>query len=354
MSEPQPEKALATSEVQPSPERKSTIDLNESKNGTLARIQEDIQKSGAFMAESLSSLSDTMSEFSNEIRGIVQETRREIAEALSLGKSPNRLILGLEIWKKLQISGDAVVENREILKKIPKDAKIIFAPSHLTNHDLLIATYDLCKDFDLAITDESTHHHITQEPSIYLDLALTGFDNYFPIDYVFDKKESSGKRGVFNPENYFPMKEAMEKQNKAMIIAVHSPSPELGIMPDKGGIADVYLAQITENTVIVPMAVNIDFPEDDPRTEDNMDLKSFTSPPTAKIIYGEPIRFEKIPGIEKMRELAKKNEEKTATPEEHNEFIALKKALRDQATLLMYKIAELLPAGKRGKWTKIP
>ena len=289
-------------------------------------------------------------EIAEAIEFIGGPTSDQVDQIVPMCKSPFLLRKGLKLWKKLSIKGDIEVQGEENLKKIPENSNCIFASSHISGHDVPTVGNVLCEDFNLAIANQSTHHHFMQEPGMNLSIRLSGKKNYFPIDFEFDKSEEkvevNGKRGFFNPKNYVPMKDIMENRGKSMLMAAHSPS--LGSLPEKGGLGAIYLAQISENAVVIPIASIVDFPY--VQTTDAPNAKNLAKKPTAKVIIGEPLHLEKIIGIETYANLLEKEKENTLNPEEKSDLIRMKTELRNQSETLMQNIAKLMPRDKRGQW----
>lgn len=258
------------------------------------------------------------------------------------------------------------------MHSVPTKTPPIFAPTHITDPDIPIATTVLGRlktsagrAFNLAIADQSVHHEPGGEFWVYLGLKIAGPENFFPLDWP---KVEGKKRPRFNPKNFLPMQAAMVR-GKSIVIAAHNPvfTGQLG----KGGHGAVYLAQITGQP-IVPIAVD---------TEKTGALHR----PTARVIIGSPLHLRHIDGIEQyayliekwesrvtseeaaiLEALEEKKEHSTLTAEESEQTARLESkaftdeerrmwkkltaALREQSDILMRAIAALLPEEKRGMY----
>jgi hypothetical protein len=110
------------------------------------------------------------------------EFRPDLEQKVKREKTPKRLMLSIEALLKLQIS-DLKVEGLENLKELPPDAKVIVATSHTTDIDMPIAIKGLGNELNLAVANESVHHHFSEEAPTNIGLRVAGKDNFIPIDY---------------------------------------------------------------------------------------------------------------------------------------------------------------------------
>ena len=165
-----------------------------------------------------------------------------------------RLLMAIEADVKLA-TGDIQTHGEERLKEIPPAKKVIIATTHISDLDVPIATLKLGKYFDIAITNQSIHHSFLGEPRTNIGLRIAGRKNFIPID---TKKIEGKKQGEFNPQNFAPMRDALE-QGKTIIIAAHNPTQKWKL--SKGGYGAAYLTAICENVVILPVVVNIESDE---------------------------------------------------------------------------------------------
>jgi 1-acyl-sn-glycerol-3-phosphate acyltransferase len=262
-----------------------------------------------------------------------------------LKKSPENLMKAIKFFMDRTISS-LEVKGKEHLKEIPKDKKVIIAPSHSTDFDLPLAYYALGDDFKLRFTHESTLNKFSVDPLMAGAMRVYGKDNFLPIDY---KKDTEGihKKGSFNPDDYVAMKQAAE-EGDTLLIAAHNNSHD-GKMARNAGYADVYFAQLVDG-VIIPTAVDIE--SKDPAVTLSNKVKSLFKKTKAKVTIGEPISFPKIPGVENFADLVRKSKESRLDAEEQEEFHRIRIALREQSEEVMCRLAEMLPEEKRGVWNK--
>lgn len=261
------------------------------------------------------------------------------------GKSPEKIMKGIELFmkqfEKVEVSG------QEHVKEIPPERKVVVAVSHAGDFDVPLAYHALGNDMKIRFTDESVLHKITGgDPITYTLIKLGGEENFFPIDYKKKDKSGPKRRGSFNPENFIPMKEAMD-EGDAVLVAAHNPSWNKK-MEEQGGYADVYLAQIAD-AVILPVAVDVETKEEAVTIPQKLKAV-FTGRPKAKVTIGEPMELPKIEGIEKMAILMEKNKDGILTKDEISEFHRLKEELREQSGEVMNKIAQMMPEEKRSGW----
>jgi hypothetical protein len=176
---------------------------------------------------------------------------------------------------------------------------------------------------------------------------MAGKDNFIPIDY---KKIPGGKQASsFNPDNFDPMKEALE-EGKAVVVAAHNPTQEWNL--PKGGYGVSYLSDIAgDNVMILPVAVDLESEESVGMFENQ--LKTLLNKPTAHVRIGEPMTLEKVPGIEDFSSIMhKRRRHETLTPEDRERFSKLSDTIREQSDTVMKKIAEYVPEEKRGVYMK--
>lgn len=264
----------------------------------------------------------------------------EMKEMFPFRQTPKLLMRAIETQLKIQL-GKIETSGRENLEKLPKDKKVVIATTHISDMDIPLTVHALGNDLDLVITNQSVHYKFTSEPSMNITMRLIGKDNFLPIDFTGKgtKKHPIG----FNPDNFTPMMEAMDK-GKAIIVAGHNPSLEGRL--EEPGYGATYLAEMA-NAIILPVSVGI-ISKENLGTAQNV-LKTFFKKPNAHVQIGEPFFLEKIEGIEKMKELMDKRKEgNRLTAEEVSEFSKLKKGLKEQSEVLIKKLAEITPEEKRG------
>jgi hypothetical protein len=253
-----------------------------------------------------------------------------------------RLRLALKAHIK-PVTGEIRISGEEHIKEILPYKKVIIVTTHISDLDVPIAASKLSKYFNIAITNESVSHSFLGEPSTNVGMRIAGKENFIPIDY---KKVEGKKQGAFNPENFKPMKEALDK-GKAIIIAGHNPTQKWRL--PKGGYGAAYLSDITDNAVILPVTVNIE--SDEPVGMSDTILKNIRQKPNVSIYINKPIELKKIPGIEDMANIMKKHENgEKLTREERKRFSELKKALQNQSDKIMKQLAANQPNVKKGEY----
>lgn len=258
------------------------------------------------------------------------------------GTTPKRLLLALEANLKF-VTGEINVEGIEHIKEIPPDKKVIIVTTHLSDLDVPIAALKLGKYFNIAITSESLHHSFRGEAGVNIGLRIAGKENFIPIEY---KKVKGGKQGAFNPENFKPIKDALNS-GKAVVIAGHNPTQKWQL--PKGGYGAAYLADITENAILLPVTVNLE--SEEPIGMAETLVKNIAKRPDANINIGAPMEIKKIIGIGDLADIMNKRDHgETLTHQERKRFSELKKALEVQSDAIMEKLASPLPEKKKGAY----
>ena len=253
-----------------------------------------------------------------------------------------RLLMAIEADVSLA-TGDIQTHGEEHLKEIAPNKKVIIATTHISDLDVPIATLKLGKYFDIAITNQSIHHSFLGEPGTNIGIRIAGRENFIPID---TKKIEGKKHGEFNPQNFAPMREALER-GKAIIIAAHNPTQKWKL--SKGGYGAAYLTAISENVTILPVVVNIE--SDEPLGMAETILKDVVKRPDATVYIQEPIELEKINGIEDFEKILRKRKRaEKLTKEERFRFSELKTALEKRSDQIMQALASDLPKKKRGEY----
>jgi hypothetical protein len=266
----------------------------------------------------------------------------EPAEKKEREKTPQRLLLALEAQLKLTVK-ELKLHGEENIEAIPAGKKIIIATTHISDIDIPTVAAALGKYFNIAITNMSVHHSFLAEPSTNIGVRLAGKENFIPFDY---EKTPSGKQASFNPDNFEPMKRALD-DGKAIIVAAHNPTHDWHL--SKGGYGVSYLSDISDDVVILPVAVDLESAGQVGMYENQ--LKTITKKPVANVFIGEPIELQKIPGIEDLSKIMHKRESgERITPEELKRFSELKELLQTQSNIVMEKLAENLPEEKRGEY----
>jgi hypothetical protein len=252
---------------------------------------------------------------------------------------PQRLWLANEANLRLAV-GQVRIEGKENIKGIPPGAKVVVLTTHLNDLSVPAAIHALGRDLDLVVTNQSIHHEFgggQGEIAANIGMRVAGKGNFIAIDYERNKEGEKSPK-AFNPENFQPMIDALDK-GKSIIMAAHNPTKEA--LPNldgvKGGYGGVYLAELAD-AYILPVTVTL--------SQDVMDsynLKTLLNKPDAFVIIGKPFKLEKIPGIERFAELTKKREDEgKLNDEERIEFSGLAHALREKSLLVMKQLSEQL------------
>jgi len=254
--------------------------------------------------------------------------------------SPLRFQMALEAVKFM--IGNLEVKGKEHLKEIPADRKVVIACTHMSDLDMPVIALALAKDFNLALSDQSTHHDFKQDPGNYAIHKIAGDKNFIPIDY---KTNDGKKTAQFNPDNFNGMTEAMNN-GKDFLFAAHNPSSDGSLT--SGGIGAVYLAQLT-HALIVPVSAN--FKTNIPYITGQTTKETLDKKPDAEVIIDKYIDLEPITGIEDYQRIFNKRREgQKLSPEEVDRFMEISRALREQAEVVMNVLKEGVPEEKRGPY----
>lgn len=276
-----------------------------------------------------------MSEIGNKL-GIknkegLKETSRRLKIAMGIG-----LRFILENPNKTPVVGE------QHLKEIPQDKKVIIATTHLSDADVPIAAYAICDKFDIAIIHHSTHDNPSEDVWSWAGAVSAGRKNFLSVK---SRKEKGKVKADFAPEDFEPMKKALEV-GKAIVIAAHNPTYDWKLSR-KGGLGAVYLAQISD-AIILPISVNI---ESESKSGAIVDMRQEISRNKrklkAQVFIGHPIVLDKI-NVQKIAEiLRKRNGRKSLSPVEKREFSETNAKLRKQSETVMASLAAMLPPEKR-------
>lgn len=225
--------------------------------------------------------------------------------------------------------------GKEHLSEIPADKKVIIATTHITDIDVPVVASELANEFDLALAHKSTQRSFMADPMTYVGINLAGKNNFLPLDF-----KKGGKIGEFNPENFVPMEEALEK-GKTVVISAHNPTYD-GNFPEKGGFGVAYLASLEDNTIILPVAVRLESEETLGMAANP--LKTLLKRPEATVMIGKPFELEKIGNIENLKKISEKRKarKEKLTKEDLLMFHEISMQLREQSSLIMDKLAEML------------
>ena len=257
------------------------------------------------------------------------------------GSSPKQLLFALDTNVKMLVN-EVTVTGKEHLREIPLDRKVVITATHMSDLDVPLVGAALARDFNLAISDVSTHHSLLEDPLNKFAITVAGQKNFLPIDY---KTAAEGHAAKFNPDNFANMEQEMQK-GKDILVAAHNPSHTGDLA--QGGIGAIYLAQLS-GALILPVAANT-FSGETFMSGKTL-FKTALNKPNAEVSIGAPIELDPIPGIEDYKNIfdKRKNGEKL-TDEEFERFKEISRALRSQSDMVMKILAEMVPEEKRGPY----
>jgi len=245
-------------------------------------------------------------------------------------------------FRKVDIIGKDNLEN------IPPGKKVIVVTTHLSHRDLPLAISMLGNEFDsVGWGEASTHERFSENPGGYLGRKIVGKEHSFSVSTNREGKGGS-EQGAFNPEDFEPMKEALD-DGKTIFMAAYYKGTEDEQLPDRGGYGAVLLSQ-SPDTILLPVAIDIKDQERAGTKPGGVD--AILQRPEADISIGEPFDMEKIPGAERINELMALRKERKLSANEVKEFSSLSKELRARSDEIMEHLAQLLPEERRGVWAE--
>lgn len=229
---------------------------------------------------------------------------------------------------------DIALEGSDNLREIPANKHVLFLTTHLTDMDVPISIAALAKEgvHNLKVAELSTHSDVFKNTPAYFVRLASGADNSFPITHAFGSK---GEHTVFEPKDFEPMKDALAAGTPIVMAGYFNLKKQYKEkkeeLPEKGGYGGVYLAQITPETVIVPIAVDKHGAQ-------------------ARVRIGKAIEPQHIEGIERFAGIiAKGKGDEQLTDEERQEFHRIRLALKAQSDRVMESLSEMLPENKRAQ-----
>lgn len=263
---------------------------------------------------------------------------------------PNALVESARILNSLF---DIRLTGCENIKTIPQGKKVIIVTTHAGNYDIPLVISALGDYFgDITVVQQSANFIFWQDPKSYLGNLLIGSRYSFRVDFVNREKNHRGK---FNPKNFRPMKESLETGKPLAIGAYFDPmrSGKTNELPKRAGNGAAYLAQITKDAIILPVAVDIKS-DSSPGLLDLLAKRVMKKRIGADVIVGEPFVPDHIEEIDRIEVLLekRKSDPESITKDELQEFSNLIKKLKEQSGIIMQHLAELLPPQKRGVWNK--
>lgn len=249
------------------------------------------------------------------------------------------------------------------LEKIPEGINPIIAGTHLrSDASLQIIARELGRKFNLGIALQSENR---KNPLINAFFTLIGQDNFYDIDNKTTRKMVNGKSQrtdtyKLNFNNYEVMRDVMRK-GKTLLIAGHWAPIYSGMLPDKPGFAAIYLAHLSNQRVVLPVALDIYTNDEDLGRIDRISniVKNLltANKPKSKMTICEPIILDPINSLDidlMKRLMQSKIEQKPSGLNSEEEKIAVEtnKKIRRDSEKIMYALAYALPPEKRGIWGK--
>jgi hypothetical protein len=291
---------------------------------------------------------------SEGISGGYRPTSENNADQVPHKKSSKRLMWAVErqlnwLFRK----NEPEVVGKENLEQLAPGTRVIFATTHTSDNDVLLAVQAFGNDFDLAIADMSIHRSFREsakalDPTI-LGIKIAGKENFLSLKY---SQKKAGRRGWVDPEDTERIKTALES-GKSVVIAAHNPTFD-GKLPANPGFAAIRAAQLTENAVVIPVAVQIGEPTDvlgigDPKNI----LETRRRRPALKVSIAEPLRFENQEAKEAgdfIDENLRRRESRSSQPDDAQKLGVARRTFRREGARLMESLASMLPSQKRGAW----
>lgn len=204
------------------------------------------------------------------------------------------------------------VQGEENLENLPKDRPIIFATTHLTTLDVTGAINLIAKNFDINVVHAENQDHFLQAPIPFLTTRIADKNNFLPISPNYIEDEFTAIENTLRSGK--PILMAAYAQHGSKNEYYRELTQKNVVLPKKGGIGAVFLAQKT-NSIIVPLAVDI------------ADDKVLT------INIGEYLDLEKIENLDKFRV-------------DRDETRLISEKLRQQSEVLMDSLRVMMPPDK--------
>jgi hypothetical protein len=238
----------------------------------------------------------------------------------------------------------APVSGRKYFAKLDWTKPVMIVTTHLSDSDIQLAAYRLHKTLglDLVVTNQSTQH----QGRDFLSLGTTVFvktlgrGRFSPMGWRW------GERGrpvpAFRGEDFWKIKQEVFEKRRTLLIAGHNPTSD-GILPKKPGLGAAMVAEMADGVQIVPVGVVVKGQA--PNAYQMWEALSGRWGRSAKVVVGEPFSLgRKLDD----REVEILLDQDRVGAEEY------KLRVTQSAGEIMYKLAELLPAEKRGIWDQKP
>lgn len=179
---------------------------------------------------------------------IVKQVNSEYTPLPSTSSSP-RLRRAIDFLLAYPVSDISVTGLDEQRAELAKDSSIVLT-SHRTGLDVPIAIKALGGMLDLVVTDQSTHHHMSDVAG-WVGMKVAGEENFIPVDYVHGPKVSNP--GMFRPGDVEPAVNAMQ-EGKSVLVAAYNPLVRGEKTATKPGYGAAYLSLLT-GAPILPVGI---------------------------------------------------------------------------------------------------
>lgn len=189
-------------------------------------------------------------------------------------------------------------------------------------------------------------------------MTAAGYENFLSLSYNIPEEKlssllvPSSDRPLFAPADYLPMKKALEAGG-AVLIAAHNQTFSWKL-PSLAGYGAVYLSEITPNSVILPVSVEVKTDTPAGVTEIASDgtllqkMNIFFKRPAMHVHIHEAITVPPLPAVNRFAELAER--QSTLSNVEHEEYKNLRETRRAVGNKIMKILASSLSPAKRGRW----
>ncbi|MDO8576792.1 MAG: hypothetical protein Q7R82_00455 [Candidatus Daviesbacteria bacterium] len=261
-------------------------------------------------------------------------------------ESSSRFMFIIEAFTKLFVSKVEII-GKERLEQLSPQARPILAITHISELDSPLAVAALGHNIPLMMTDMSIHRNFwdslrSADPTIGV-ILLAGKKNFLPITYT---QKKGARQGRINPADISRI-EGVLKGGKAVVIAAHNPAE--GRLSDKPGAMAVMVALSVEDSVVIPVAVQIGEGAEQFGLTGKM-LKTFFKRPKVKVTLGEPIIFNDPDAKQAVATIKEVTGRGLRELGDQERFKEARWVVNGEGARLMRALAAMLPPEKRGIW----
>ena len=276
------------------------------------------------------------------------ETPDSKAETAQESETVEPTVLAERVRKMVSTLFRLETSGLENLAELPPGKRVIFLTTHMSDYDVPITIAALAEKFPrLKVAEDSTHEEFAKNPGGYLGRQLTGAKDSFSVEY---SSGESGNKAVFNPENFEGMKKSLEEGNTMVIAAYYDTSYQgkTWRLPEKGGNGGVYLGQITPDSVLIPVAIDIKSKKHFGMGDPGIGQIIKQMRPHVEVHIGKPIIPVRIEGVDRFKEiLSKRKSGEKMTDEDRADFSRIHDALKNESDKVMRSVSDMLPPEKR-------